>query len=64
MGYPSKRMSEHVTPAANQPRLYDVVDDAGRAWLDEIVRLFNDGAYAEAVEGFLADEAAVHGLDD
>lgn len=57
-------MSEHVTPSAAQPRLYDLVDDAGREWLDEIVRLFNDGAYTEAIDAFVADEAAVHGTDD
>ena len=61
---PCDRMSEHATPSDGEPRLYDLLDDAGREWLDEIVRLFNDGAYDEAVEAFVADEAAVHGVND
>lgn len=56
-------MSEHASPPDAGPRLYDLLDDAGREWLDELVRLFNDGAYGEAVDAFLADEAAVHGDD-
>ncbi len=44
--------------ADGRPSLYELFDDAGRAWLDELVRLFNDGAYTEAVDRFLADEAA------
>jgi hypothetical protein len=41
-----------------RPRLYDAFDAEGRAWLDEIVRIFNEGGYTEARDAFLADEAA------
>ncbi len=47
-----------------RPPLYDVLDDEGRAWLDGIARIFNDGGYTEARDAFLSDEAAVHGSAD
>lgn len=56
-------MSEHPIATDSRPPLYEVFDDAGRAWLDELVRLVNDGAYTEAVDALLADEAAIHGDD-
>lgn len=52
--------SDHL----ERPRLYEVFDDEGRAWLDEIARVFNDGGYTEARDAFLSDEAAVHGSAD
>lgn len=57
-------MSENSGTADVRPPLYELFDDAGRAWLDELVRLVNDGGYTEAVNAFLADEAAVHGDDN
>lgn len=44
--------------------LYEAFDDAGRAFLDEFVRIFNDGGYTEAVEVLLADEAEVSTVAD
>jgi hypothetical protein len=52
-------MPEHSGTADVRPSLYELFDDAGRAWLDELVRLLNDGAYTEAVDNFLAAEAAL-----
>jgi hypothetical protein len=45
------------TGCSERPRLWDVFDDAGRKWLEEVVRAFNDGGYSEMVAAFLADEA-------
>lgn len=52
-------MSESSGTADVRPPLYEVFDDEGRAWLEELVRLVNDGAYTEAVNAVLADEAAI-----
>jgi hypothetical protein len=43
----------------SRPTLWEAFDDAGRAFLEELVRLVDDGAYKEAVQAFLADEVAV-----
>ena len=45
------------TGCSESPRLWDGIDDAGRQWLDEVVRAFNNGGYSEMVAAFLADEA-------
>lgn len=57
-------MAEPSAEQVDRPVLHDVFDGAGRAWLDEIVRAFNDGGYAEAVDVLLADEAAAPGAID
>lgn len=57
-------MSEPPTQPTEPVRLYDAFDDAGRARLDDLVRLVDDGAYKEQVHVLLADEArAAGGLD-
>jgi len=40
--------------------LWEVFDDAGRRWLEEVVQAFNDGGYGEMVAALLADKAAAH----
>lgn len=52
-----------IQPAEPLP-LYEAFDDLGRAWLDEVVRVFNDGGYAEAVQVVLVDEAEAPGAVD
>lgn len=47
------------TDHTDEPRLYDLLDDAGKAWLDRLVDAINAGAYEEAVKVFEADEAAI-----
>ena len=54
-------MSEPPTRQVERLRLYDAFDEAGRARLDELVRLVDDGAYTEAVQALLADEAEASG---
>jgi len=58
------RMTGPPTEHAEALRLYDAFDDAGRAWLDEVVDAFNHGGYTEAVQALLADEEAEDGADD
>jgi hypothetical protein len=57
-------MTDSSAGQVDRPRLYDVFDDEGRAWLDEVVRAFNEGGYTEAVDAFLTDEAAAPGALD
>jgi hypothetical protein len=49
---------EHAEPLP----LYEAFDDVGRAWLDEVVRVFNDGGYTEAVRSLLIGEAEGPGV--
>ena len=58
------RMSETPTQHFERPLLSDAFDDAGRAWLDEIVSAFNAGDYTEAVQALLVDEASAPGATD
>lgn len=51
-------MSDQRDPT-EEPRFRDTLDDAGKAWLDELIAWFNAGGYTEAVNAFLADEAAI-----
>lgn len=48
---------------AERPSLHDLFDDRGQQWLGEIIDAVNDGAYAEAVETVLEDEARLDGSD-
>jgi len=57
-------MTGPPTEQAEVLRLYDAFDDAGRAWLDQVVDAFNHGGYTEAVQALLADEEAEDGADD
>lgn len=57
-------MSDRPTQEIEPVPLYEAFDDAGRAFLDEFVRIFNDGGYTEAVEVLLADEAEVSTVAD
>jgi len=57
-------MAEPPTQHAEPLRLYDAFDDAGRAWLDEFVRVFNEGGYAEAARVLAAQEAEAPGAVD
>jgi hypothetical protein len=50
-------MSDHASRADERP-LYEQLDDAGKAWFDQVIEAFNAGGYKEAVAAFLADEAA------
>ncbi|MGH8998879.1 MAG: hypothetical protein ACRDY7_05755 [Acidimicrobiia bacterium] len=52
-----------IRPAELLP-LYEAFDDVGRAWLDEIVRVFNEGGYTEAVQALLVDEVQAPGAVD
>lgn len=56
-------MPEHPVLDDPRPRLSEIFDDAGRAWLDEVLRAVKDGGYTELRDAFLADEDAVHGHD-
>lgn len=57
-------MTEPSIDQTGRPVLHDTFDEAGRVWLDEIVRAFNDGDYTQAVDALLADEAAAPGAVD
>jgi len=52
------------TTHVDRPPLYEVFDDAGKAWLDQVVQAFNEGGYQQAVNALLADEAAAPGAVD
>ena len=51
-------MSDQPKPT-EQPRFRDMLDNAGKAWLDEFIVWFNAAGYEEAVKAFLADEEAI-----
>lgn len=51
-------MSDNASRADERP-LHEQLDDAGKAWFDQVVEAFNAGGYEDAVAAFLADEAAV-----
>lgn len=53
-------MSDQPSPA-DEPTLYDLLDDEGKAWCDRVIDWFNAGGYAEAAKAFAADEAAIEG---
>jgi hypothetical protein len=57
-------MSDPPTEQVDRPRLYDAFDEKGRAWLQDIVRAFNEGTYRQAVDALVADEAAAPGAVD
>jgi len=57
-------MADSPSQQVDRLALYDAFDDAGRAWLDEIVRVFNDHGYGEALQAQLADEAVAPGAVD
>ena len=57
-------MPEQPTDQITQLPLYDLFDEAGRSWLNEIVRVFDEGGYTEAVRVLLADEAEAPGGTD
>jgi hypothetical protein len=44
--------------------LYHLLDEAGKAWFDGVVDAFNAGGYEDAVEAFVADEAAAERMID
>lgn len=46
-------MSEHPVFDDPRPKLSEIFDDKGRAWLDEILRVVKDGGYTELRDGFL-----------
>ena len=50
-------MSDQTSRTDDGP-LYEQLDDAGKAWFDQVIGAFNAGGYEEAVAAFLADEAA------
>ena len=52
------------TQNLERPPLWDVFDEAGRKWLEEVVQAFNDGGYSEMVSALLSDEAAAPGAVD
>jgi hypothetical protein len=56
-------MSESRKQQTEPVPLYDAMDDSGRSWLDEVVLAFNEGAYADAVQALLADEALAPGAE-
>lgn len=56
-------MSNAASHQDDKP-LYEMLDDAGKAWFDRVVDAFNAGGYEDALKGFLADEAAAGGFAD
>jgi hypothetical protein len=56
--YHDLAMAEQANRSEDLP-LGELLDDPGKAWLEDVVDAFNAGGYEQAVEVFLADEAAI-----
>lgn len=46
-------------PNPDEPRFRDTLDDAGKAWLAEIIVAVRQGGYVELAKKFAEDEAAI-----
>ena len=51
-------MSDQTKPT-EEPRFRDLVDDAGKAWLDEIIEAVRAGGYEEIAKRVAVDEEAI-----